>query len=215
VLVEMHFLPDVWIRCDGCGGKRYSRETLEVRYRGASIADVLAMRADEALALFDNHRVLKRPLQALVDVGLGYLSLGQPATTLSGGEAQRVKLASELTVRRGHCVYVLDEPTTGLHLSDVARLIEVLHRLVDAGHTVITIEHHLEVLGQADWVVDLGPEGGAAGGQVIASGTRDAVMAAGTPTGRAMAAYAARHALEPSARVALPAMARADADGRR
>ncbi|MBW2258303.1 MAG: excinuclease ABC subunit UvrA, partial [Deltaproteobacteria bacterium] len=183
ILVEMHFLPDVWVTCSSCRGKRYDRDTLAVRWRGHSIADVLAMRVDDALALFANHRSLKRPLQALADVGLGYVALGQPATTLSGGEAQRVKLAAELTSRRGHCVYILDEPTTGLHLADVARLVEVLHRLVDAGHTVITIEHHLDVLGQADWILDLGPEGGAEGGRIVAEGPPEAIEAAGTATG--------------------------------
>jgi len=187
ILVEMHFLPDVWVPCEGCGGRRYGEEVLQVRWRGHSIADVLGMRCDEALELFQNHRRLKRILQALVDVGLGYLELGQPATTLSGGEGQRVKLASELSSRRGHAVYVLDEPTTGLHLADVARLVDVLHRLVEQGHTVITIEHHLSILQQADWLVELGPDGGAAGGRLVAEGTPEVVARAGTATGNALA----------------------------
>ncbi len=192
ILIEMHFLPDVWVVCQSCHGLRYGKETLQVRWKGASIADVLAMRADRALEHFGNIRTLKRPLQAMVDVGLGYLTLGQPATTLSGGEAQRIKLAAELTSRRGHCIYILDEPTTGLHLADVACLVGVLHRLVDQGHTVVTIEHHLDLLSQADWLIDLGPEGGAEGGQIVAQGGLDDVIGAGTPTGRALQAHRAR-----------------------
>jgi excinuclease ABC subunit A len=186
ILVEMHFLPDVWVTCDTCGGKRFDRDTLDVRWQGKSIADVLAMRADEAYDLFRHHRTLARPLKALVDVGLDYVTLGQPATTLSGGEAQRVKLAAELSSRRGHAVYILDEPTTGLHMADVARLVTVLHRLVDDGHTVITVEHHVGMLSQADWMIDLGPEGGDEGGLVIASGTPEDIVKAGTATGRAL-----------------------------
>ena len=188
ILVEMHFLPDVWVMCEACGGRRFDRSTLAVRWKGKSIADVLAMRCDEALELFANHKRIRRLLQAMVDVGLGYLSLGQPATTLSGGEAQRVKLAAELTSRKGHAVYILDEPTTGLHLSDVARLVEVLHRLVDQGHTVITIEHHLDMLRQADWVLELGPDGGEAGGQLVAAGPPVHIATLPTATGRALAA---------------------------
>jgi excinuclease ABC subunit A len=191
VLIEMHFLPDVWVKCDVCEGRRFDRETLEVRFKGKNIADLMAMRIDEAITLFENQRALYRPMQPLVDVGLGYLSLGQPATTLSGGEAQRVKLASELVSRKGHAVYVLDEPTTGLHVSDVARLVDVLDRLVAAGHTVVTVEHHLEMLAQADWVIDLGPEGGAAGGLLIGEGTPEQVCGQGTPTGVALARYLA------------------------
>lgn len=191
ILVEMHFLPDVWVPCEACGGRRYGEEVLQVRWRGHSIADVLAMRCDEALELFENHRRLHRTLKALVDVGLGYLTLGQPATTLSGGEGQRIKLASELSSRKGHAVYILDEPTTGLHLADVARLVDVLHRLVEQGHTVLTIEHHLSILQQADWLVEMGPEGGAAGGQVVALGTPAEVARGSTATGRALAAASA------------------------
>jgi len=198
ILIEMHFLPDVWITCESCRGLRYGKETLLVRWKGASIADVLAMRADRALEHFKNIRTLKRPLQAMVDVGLGYLTLGQPATTLSGGEAQRIKLAAELTSRRGHCVYILDEPTTGLHLSDVACLVGVLHRLVDQGHTVVTIEHHLDLLAQADWLIDLGPEGGAEGGKIVAQGGLDDVIGAGTPTGIALRAHRERVAAFPT-----------------
>lgn len=186
ILIEMHFLPDVWVTCEACGGRRFGRETLEVRFKDRNIADVLGMRIDEALPLFTNQRRIRRQLQALVDVGLGYLALGQPANTLSGGEAQRVKLAAELTSRKGHCVYVLDEPTTGLHLSDVARLVEVLDRLVEAGHTVITIEHHLDMLRAADWLVELGPEGGADGGRIVAAGPPDEVAGLPTPTGTAL-----------------------------
>jgi excinuclease ABC subunit A len=185
-LVEMHFLPDVWVNCDACGGRRFDPVTLDVRWQGRSIADVLAMRADEALELFQHHRALSRSLRALVDVGLGYLALGQPATTLSGGEAQRVKLAAELGSRRGHCVYLLDEPTTGLHLSDVAQLTRVFHGLVDAGHTLITVEHHLDLLAQADWLIELGPEGGSAGGERVGEGTPDDFLNLDTPTGRAL-----------------------------
>ncbi|MEZ4317459.1 MAG: excinuclease ABC subunit UvrA [Myxococcota bacterium] len=186
ILIEMHFLPDVWVTCEACGGKRFGRETLEVRFKGKNIADVLGMRIDEALELFANQRTLKKQLQALADVGLGYLTLGQPATTLSGGEAQRVKLAAELTSRKGHCVYVLDEPTTGLHLSDVAKLVAVLEKLVDKGHTVLTIEHHVDLLRRVDWILDMGPEGGAEGGRIVGEGTPADLMAAGTATGLAL-----------------------------
>jgi excinuclease ABC subunit A len=185
-VIEMHFLPDVWVTCTACRGQRYEDETLSCRYKGRSIADFLSMRCDEALELLGAVPKLRRALQALVDVGLGYVSLGQPANTLSGGEAQRVKLASELYGRKGRAVYVLDEPTTGLHLSDVRRLVEVLHTLVDSGHTVVTIEHHLDMIVQADRVVDLGPEGGAAGGRLVGDGTPDEVACLDTPTGRAL-----------------------------
>jgi excinuclease ABC subunit A len=169
--IEMHFLPDVYVPCDVCKGRRYNRETLEVTYRGLSIADVLDLTIDEALAFFRNIPSLRRKLQTLADVGLGYMKLGQPATTLSGGEAQRVKLATELSRRSsGRTLYILDEPTTGLHLADIHRLLEVLGRLVDAGDTVVVIEHNLEVIKSADWIIDLGPEGGDLGGRVVAVG---------------------------------------------
>ena len=176
VKIEMHFLPDVYVPCEVCEGKRYNRETLEILFRGRSIADVLDMPIAEALEFFSRQPTIKRLLETLVEVGLGYVRLGQPATTLSGGEAQRVKLASELSRRpTGHTLYVLDEPTTGLHFEDVARLLHVLGRLVDQGNTVVVIEHNLDVVKTADWVIDLGPEGGSGGGQVIAEGTPEQV----------------------------------------
>jgi len=185
-LVEMHFLPDVWVTCSLCDGKRYARDTLTVRYHGKTVADVLAMRADEALEFFTNHRRIKRHVQALVDVGLGYLALGQAANTLSGGELQRVKLASELVSRRKPAIYILDEPTTGLHLADIRQLISVLQRLVDQGHTVVTIEHHESIWLQSDRIVELGPEGGELGGRVVAEGTPEQMLVVDTPTGRAL-----------------------------
>jgi len=176
VKVEMHFLPDVYVPCEVCKGRRYNRETLEVRYKGKSIADVLALSVAEALDFFANQPRIRAKLELLNDVGLGYIHLGQSATTLSGGEAQRVKLATELAKRdTGRTLYILDEPTTGLHFEDVRLLLEVLHRLVDKGNTVIVIEHNLDVVKTADWVIDLGPEGGAAGGAVVAAGPPEAV----------------------------------------
>ncbi|MFN2227868.1 MAG: ATP-binding cassette domain-containing protein, partial [Anaerolineae bacterium] len=177
--IEMHFLADVWVRCDVCKGTRYNRETLQIRYKGKNIAETLGMDVNEALEHFGNIPKIERQLRTLVDVGLGYIKLGQSATTLSGGEAQRVKLARELSrVSTGDTVYILDEPTTGLHFADIQKLLDVLHRLTDAGNTVIVIEHNLDVIKTADWIVDLGPEGGDGGGQIVAQGTPEAVAAA-------------------------------------
>jgi excinuclease ABC subunit A len=178
VKIEMHFLPDVYVPCEVCRGRRYNRETLEVLFKGRSIADVLDMTVEEALGFFDAVPMIKRRLATLHDVGLGYIHLGQAATTLSGGEAQRVKLATELAKRdTGRTLYILDEPTTGLHFEDVRMLLEVLHRLVDRGNTVLVIEHNMDVIKTADWVIDLGPEGGEAGGRLVAEGTPEAVAA--------------------------------------
>jgi excinuclease ABC subunit A len=172
IKIEMHFLPDVYVPCETCGGRRYNRETLEVRFKGKSIADVLEMSVEEALQFFAKIPKLRRRLQTLHDVGLDYIKLGQPATTLSGGEAQRVKLSAELSkIATGRTLYILDEPTTGLHFADIEKLLEVLQRLVDAGNTVLVIEHNVDVIKQADWIVDLGPEGGEAGGEIVAVGT--------------------------------------------
>ncbi|MBR6052625.1 MAG: excinuclease ABC subunit UvrA, partial [Clostridia bacterium] len=174
--IEMHFLPDVYVKCDVCHGMRYNRDTLEVRYKGKNIYEVLELSVEEALAFFDGIPMITRKLQTLYDVGLGYIKLGQSSTTLSGGEAQRVKLATELSKRAtGRTIYVLDEPTTGLHTADVAQLIEVLQRLVDAGNTVLVIEHNLDLIKTADHIVDLGPEGGDAGGTLVAEGTPEEV----------------------------------------
>jgi excinuclease ABC subunit A len=176
IKIEMHFLPDVYVPCETCKGARYNRETLEVRFKGKSISDVLAMSVEEALSFFAKIPKLRRKLQTLHDVGLDYVKLGQPATTLSGGEAQRVKLAKELSkVATGRTLYILDEPTTGLHFADIEKLLDVLQRLVDSGNTVLVIEHNLDVIKQADWIVDLGPEGGEAGGEIVAAGTPEQV----------------------------------------
>ncbi len=189
IKIEMHFLPDVYVPCEICKGARYNRETLEVRFKGMTIADVLAMPCEEALEFFSAQPPIARHMQTLVDVGLGYIRLGQPATTLSGGEAQRVKLASELAKRpTGHTIYILDEPTTGLHFEDIRRLLGVLNRLVDQGNTVVVIEHNLDVIKTADWIVDMGPEGGDGGGLVVASGPPEKVIeVAGSHTGRFLA----------------------------
>jgi len=176
IKIEMHFLPDIYVPCEVCKGKRYNRETLDVTFKGKNISQVLEMSVEEACGFFEALPVIRRHLKTLNDVGLGYIKLGQPAPTLSGGEAQRVKLASELSKRAtGKTVYILDEPTTGLHFEDISKLLGVLQRLVDAGNTVIVIEHNLDVVKQADWVIDLGPEGGNLGGEIVAEGTPEDV----------------------------------------
>ncbi len=186
VKIEMHFLPDVYVPCEVCKGKRYNRETLEVRFRGQSIADVLEMTVEDALAFFENQPRVRQKLETMNDVGLGYIHLGQSATTLSGGEAQRIKLATELSKRdTGRTLYILDEPTTGLHFEDVRVLLEVLHRLVDRGNTVLVIEHNLDVIKTADWIIDLGPEGGTRGGTIVATGApEDVARIEASHTGR-------------------------------
>jgi excinuclease ABC subunit A len=191
--IEMHFLPDVFVVCDQCGGKRYNRDALEIHYKGRTIADVLDLTISEALQFFAAIPAAASRLGVLVDVGLGYLRLGQPATTLSGGEAQRIKLARELARRStGRTLYILDEPTTGLHFADIESLLGVLSRLVDAGNTVLVIEHNLDVIKTADHVIDLGPEGGDGGGEIIATGTPEAVAAAeGSYTGQFLRAVLA------------------------
>jgi excinuclease ABC subunit A len=176
IAIEMHFLPNVYVTCEECKGRRYNRETLEVLYRGKSIAEMLDLTVDQALPLIDNFPPIAAKLRTLQDVGLGYIKLGQSATTLSGGEAQRVKLSRELARRgTGRTLYILDEPTTGLHFEDVRRLLDVLGKLADQGNTVVVIEHNLDVVKTADWVIDLGPEGGAAGGRVVAVGPPEVV----------------------------------------
>ncbi|MFA4929564.1 MAG: ATP-binding cassette domain-containing protein, partial [Patulibacter sp.] len=178
IKIEMHFLPDVYVPCEQCDGKRYNRETLEIRFKGKSIADVLHMPVDEAVEYFENVPKIRRRLETIQDVGLGYVRLGQPATTLSGGEAQRVKLAHELARQAtGRTLYILDEPTTGLHFADVERLLEVLQRLVSAGNSVVVIEHDMDVIKAADHLIDLGPEGGDGGGTLVAEGTPEQVAA--------------------------------------
>ena len=177
IKIEMHFLPDIYVPCEVCKGKRYNRETLEIKYKGKTIYDILEMTVEEGLQFFANHQKISRKLQTLYDVGLGYVKIGQPATTLSGGEAQRVKLATELSRRpTGRTIYILDEPTTGLHADDVNKLIQVLQKLVDSGNTVVVIEHNLDVIKTADYIIDLGPEGGDKGGEVVVCGTPEEVV---------------------------------------
>jgi len=172
----MHFLPDIYVVCDVCKGKRYNRETLDIKYKGKNISEILKMSVEEAREIFDAVPVIARKLQTLMDVGLSYIKLGQNATTLSGGEAQRVKLSRELSKRdTGKTLYILDEPTTGLHFHDIKQLLHVLHRLRDHGNTIIVIEHNMDVIKTADWIIDLGPEGGEKGGQVIAYGTPEEI----------------------------------------
>jgi excinuclease ABC subunit A len=189
--IEMNFLPDVYVLCEVCGGKRYNHETLAVKYKGQSIADLLEMPVSDALPILENIPQVRQKLQTLVDVGLGYIHLGQSAVTLSGGEAQRIKLARELSKRQtGKTMYLLDEPTTGLHFADVKKLLEVLHRLTDLGNTVMIIEHNLDVIRNADWIIDLGPEGGEEGGRIVAQGTPEQVARnKKSYTGQALAGY--------------------------
>jgi len=211
--IAMSFLPDVKVHCDVCHGQRFNAETLAVSWRGKSIGDVLKMEVDEAVEFFGSMPKIAHPLQLLKDVGLGYLTLGQPSPTLSGGEAQRMKLVTELSkvrddvTRRGnkapHTLYVLDEPTVGLHMGDVERLIHVLHRLVDAGHSVVVIEHDLDVVAEADWVIDLGPEGGIGGGSVVAASTPEALVeCADSHTGAALRPVLSRSRKLPQAAAA-------------
>ena len=198
IKIEMHFLPDVYVTCEVCKGRRYNRETLEVKYKGRSISDVLEMSVEEALEFFRNIPPIHRHMQTLSDVGLGYIKLGQPAPTLSGGEAQRIKLSSELHKRAtGNTIYVLDEPTTGLHFEDIRKLLGVLQRLVATGNTVLVIEHNLDVVKTADWIIDLGPEGGDMGGRLVAAGTPEQIAAfSGSHTGRFLAEVLGRPAVD-------------------
>ena len=176
IKIEMHFLPDVYVPCEVCDGKRYNRETLEVKYKGKNIYDVLDMTVEEAVTFFDNVPSIRRKIETLNDVGLSYVKLGQPSTELSGGEAQRIKLATELSKRStGKTIYILDEPTTGLHFADVHKLVDILHKLTEGGNTVVVIEHNLDVIKTADYIIDMGPEGGDRGGTVIAKGTPEEV----------------------------------------
>ncbi|HWT96679.1 MAG TPA: ATP-binding cassette domain-containing protein, partial [Terriglobales bacterium] len=191
IKIEMHFLPDVYVQCDQCKGKRYNRETLDITFKGKSIADVLEMTVEEGVDFFKAVPAIRDKMAMLQQVGLSYIHIGQAATTLSGGEAQRVKLAKELSRRAtGRTLYILDEPTTGLHFEDVRKLLEVLHQLVDQGNTVVVIEHNLEVIKTADWIIDLGPEGGDKGGRIVATGTPEKVAeTAGSYTGQYLAPY--------------------------
>ncbi|MET0665630.1 MAG: excinuclease ABC subunit UvrA, partial [Acidimicrobiales bacterium] len=195
IKIEMHFLPDVYVPCEVCKGARYNRDTLDIEFKGKNIAEVLDLSCEEALAFFANQPVIARHMQTIVDVGLGYVRLGQPAPTLSGGEAQRVKLSSELAKRStGHTMYILDEPTTGLHFEDIRKLLGVLSRLVDQGNTVLVIEHNLDVIKTADWLIDLGPEGGSGGGTVIVEGPPELVAKTpGSHTGEYLS-----HLLDPA-----------------
>ena len=193
--IEMHFLPNVYVTCEHCKGRRYNRETLEVSYRGTSIAEVLNLTVDQAMVLLEHFPTIAKKMATLQDVGLGYIQLGQSATTLSGGEAQRVKLSKELSRRStGKTLYILDEPTTGLHFEDTSRLLDVLNKLVDQGNTVVVIEHHLDVIKSADHVIDLGPEGGEAGGEIVAEGTPEEVAQVESSwTGRHLGPMLQRH----------------------
>jgi len=177
IKIEMHFLPDVYVPCEVCKGKRYNRETLEVKYKGKNISDILNMTIEESVEFFDSIPPIKRKLKTLNEVGLGYIKLGQPSTQLSGGEAQRIKLASELSKRStGKTLYILDEPTTGLHIADIHKLIKVLNKLVEGGNTILVIEHNLDVIKTADYLIDLGPEGGDKGGTIIGTGTPEEIV---------------------------------------
>ncbi|HZD48339.1 MAG TPA: excinuclease ABC subunit A, partial [Silvibacterium sp.] len=204
--IEMNFMPDVYVTCEVCNGRRYNQETLAVKFNGYSIADVLDLAIEDALPVLADIPNVRQKLQTLVDVGLGYIHLGQAATTLSGGEAQRMKLARELSKRQtGRTLYMLDEPTTGLHFDDVRRLLEVLHRLTDLGNTVIIIEHNLDVVRNADWIIDLGPEGGEDGGQIVAEGTPEHVSTIDRSyTGEFLRRYYAQTSTLPAAGDALP-----------
>ena len=186
IRVAMHFLPDVYVTCDQCEGKRYNRETLEIKFKDKNIAEILDMTVEDALTFFENIPLIAKKCQLLFDVGLGYIRLGQSATTLSGGEAQRIKLSKELSKRStGQTIYILDEPTTGLHFHDIQQLLNILHRLTDQGNTVVIIEHNLDVVKTADWLIDLGPEGGQGGGTLIATGTPETVsLSKASHTGR-------------------------------
>ncbi|MBY0447221.1 MAG: ATP-binding cassette domain-containing protein, partial [Hyphomonadaceae bacterium] len=204
ITIEMHFLPDVYVTCDACKGKRYNRETLEVTFKGKSIADVLDMTVEEGARLFEAQPAIRDKLETLARVGLSYVKIGQQATTLSGGEAQRVKLSKELSRRAtGRTLYILDEPTTGLHFEDTRRLLEVLQELVDNGNTVVVIEHNLDVVKTADWIIDMGPEGGDGGGRVVAVGApEDVAKVEESWTGRYLAETLERHEKRRQARVA-------------
>jgi excinuclease ABC subunit A len=200
VKVEMHFLPDVYVPCEVCQGQRYNRETLEVQWKGRNIAQILDLTVQEAYALFRDVPAIERKLHTLLDVGLSYIRLGQSATTLSGGEAQRVKLAQELSRRdTGRTLYILDEPTTGLHFADIELLLKVLHQLRDAGNTIVVIEHNLDVIKTADWLIDMGPEGGSGGGRLVVAGTPETVAACPhSLTGRYLARSLAAAAATPA-----------------